>query len=250
MKKEFHTVPVAEAFVSGDECPFCNLHRQTEQRAIRHFAGPAATYMAPECRAITNDTGFCPTHTKKLYDYGNTLGVALMLQTHCETLLLQLQEQTENYEIPQKRGLFQKKKPESTSPQWVRLQQQVNRCAICDQIADNMQRHFRVFFDLLQEEEFRQMVASSKGFCLGHFAQLLQEADTHLPQKQAQWFYPTVQRVMAENLQRVKADLDRLIIKYDYRNADLPWENAKDSLQRMVQKLSGIYPADPPYRKD
>ncbi len=250
MKLQIHTSPVAQAFVSGDECPFCNLHRQTEQRAIRHFAGPAATYMEPEARAITNDTGFCPDHTKKLYDYGNTLGVALMLQTHCEALLQQLQSQTENYEIPEKRGLFSKKKPTTDAPYWLRLQQQVDRCAVCDQIADNMQRHFRVFFDLLQEEEFRQMVEASKGFCFGHFAQLLQEAETQLPKKQAPWFYATLHRVMAENLQRVKADLDHLIIKYDYRNADLPWGNAKDSLQRMVQKLSGIYPADPPYRKD
>lgn len=250
MKIQIHTSPVAQAFVSGDECPFCHLHRQTEQRSIRHFAGPAATYMEPEARAITNETGFCPTHTKKLYDYGNPLGVALMLQTHCQALLLQLQTQTENYDIPEKQGLFRKKKPADRQPQWLRLQQQVQRCAICDQVESNMQRHYRIFFDLLQEEEFRRMVEESKGFCLAHFAQLLQEAESHLSPKYAQWFYPTVYKIMVENLQRVISDLDHLIIKYDYRNAELPWDNAKDALQRMAQKLAGIYPADPPYRKD
>ena len=248
MKKQIHTSPVAQAFVSADECPFCNLYRQTEQRAIRHFAGPAATYMEPEARAITNETGFCPDHIKKLYDYGNTLGVALMLQTHCETLLLQLQ-QMESAVHSEKRKLFSKK-PSADMPYWLRLQRQVDRCAVCDHIADNMQRHYRVFFDLLQEEEFRQMVESSKGFCFKHFAQLLQEAETHLPTKWTSWFYATVYRIMAENLQRVKADLDHFIDKYDYRNADLPWGNAKDALPRMAQKLAGIYPADPPYRKD
>ena len=55
---------------------------------------------------------------------------------------------------------------------------------------------------------------------------------------------------MEENLLRVKEDLDLLIRKYDYRNAELPWGNAQDSLQRGMQKMAGIYPADPPYRKD
>lgn len=250
MKKEIHTVPVAEAFVSADECPFCHLQRQAEQRAIRYFAGPGASYMEPTVRGITNETGFCPDHTKKLYDYGNALGSALMLQTHYETILLQLQEQMEHYEIPAKKGLFQRKKSTGQAPYWQHLQQQVERCAICDQVENTLQRHYQVFFSLLTEAEFRQMVKDAKGFCIGHFAKLLQEAETHLPQKYAEWFYPTVYKTMEENLQRVKDDLDWLIAKYDYRNADAPWKNAKDALQRAMQKLSGIYPADPPYRKD
>ncbi len=250
MKQELHTYPVAEAFASADECPFCHLQRQTEQRAIRYFAGPGASYMEPTVRGITNETGFCPDHTKKLYDYGNALGNALMLQTHCEWLLQQLHEELDNYEIPTKKGLFQKKKPPQATPYWQRLQQQVLRCAICDRVEDNMQRQYQIFFSLLSEPEFCRMVEASKGFCIGHFARLLQEAQTHLPQKYAQWFYPTAHKVMEENLQRVKDDLDWLIAKYDYRNADQPWNNARDALQRAMQKLSGIYPADPPYRKD
>ena len=250
MKKEIHTVPVAEAFVSNDECPFCHLRRLAEQRAIRYFAGPGASYMEPTVRGITNETGFCTDHMKKLYDYGNALGSALMVQTHYEMLLLQLRDQMEHYELPAKKSLFQRKKPAEEVPYWQRLQQQVDRCAICDRVADTMQRHYQVFFSLLSETEFRQMVESSKGFCLGHFAQLLQEAETHLPQKYAEWFYPTVYKVMEESLQRVKDDLDWFIAKYDYRNADAPWGNAKDALQRAMQKLSGIYPADPPYRKE
>lgn len=250
MKKEIHTSPVAEAFASNDECPFCYLWRQADQRTIRHFAGPSASYMEPTMRSITNETGFCAAHTKKLYDYGNPLGSALMLQTHFEMTLQQLQDQMEHYEIPAKKGLFQRKKSTEEVPYWQRLQQQVERCAICDRVEDTMQRHYQVLFTLLEEAEFRQMVEHAKGFCLGHFSQLLQEADMHLPRKYAEWFYPTVYKVMEKNLQRVKDDLDWLIAKYDYRNADAPWRNSKDALQRAMQKLSGIYPADPPYRKD
>lgn len=250
MKQEIHTIPVVEALQSGDECPFCYLHRQTEQRAIRYFAGPGASYMEPQVRGITNETGFCAEHTKKLYDYGNALGNALMLQTHYEKLLLQLQEQMKNYEIPAKKGLFQKKKQsaEGACPQL--LAQQIETCAICDQIEENMQRQYRVFFSLTKEAEFRQLVEHSKGFCFVHFQRLLEEAKQHLPSSQEAWFYPTVFAVMESNLKRVKLDLDWLIAKFDYRNNDAPWGNSKDALQRAMQKLSGIYPADPPYRKD
>jgi len=249
MKEQIHTSPVAEAFVSQDECPFCRLERDAEHRAIRFFVGPGASYMEPEIRGITNRKGFCACHTKKLYDYGNALGSALILQTHMEDILLQLQTLSENREIPEKKGLF-RKKPEEKQTDWQQLQQRVSSCAICDQLSDSVQRHYRVFFSLLKDAEFRGYVERCNGFCLPHFVRLLQEAENHLPASQAAWFYPVVYRVMEENLQRVKSDLDLLIRKYDYRNAALPWDNARDSLQRSMQKLSGIYPADPPYRKD
>lgn len=249
MKEQIHTIPVAEALASGDECPFCYLHRQMDQRAIRHFAGSSASYMEPTVRAITNRTGFCSEHMQKLYDYGNALGSALMVQTHYELMLLQLQEQMENYALPAKKALFSRKKSEA-EPYWQRLQAQTDDCAICNRVEESMARQYRVFFSLLKEEEFRQRIETCKGFCLPHFARLLQEAEQHLPQAHAQWFYTTVYAVMEENLRRVKADLDLLINKYDYRNADLPWGNSKDALQRAMQKLNGIHPADPPYRKD
>ncbi len=249
MKQEIHTIPVVQALESGDECPFCHLHRQTEQRAIRYFAGPGASYMEPTVRGITNQAGFCADHMQQLYDYGNALGSALMLQTHLEDLLLQLQQQTENYEIP-KKGLFSRKKASEGTPYPQILHRRLESCAICDQMEENMQRQYRVFLSLTTEPEFRQLVEASKGFCFGHFAKLLEEAAVHLPSSQQAWFYPAVYAVMERNLQRVKADLDWLIAKYDYRNNDAPWGNSKDALQRTIQKLSGIYPADPPYRKD
>ena len=45
MKEQLHTIPVNEAFDSGDECPFCYLQRQAEHRTIRYVVGPGASYM-------------------------------------------------------------------------------------------------------------------------------------------------------------------------------------------------------------
>ena len=79
---------------------------------------------------------------------------------------------------------------------------------------------------------------------------MLQQAERKLPSAQRDWFYPAVFRVMEENWTRVKGDLDWFVAKFDYRNASADWKNSKDAVSRTMQKLEGIYPADPPYKKD
>ncbi len=250
MKEQLHTIPVNDAFLSGDECPFCYLRRQAERSALRYVAGPGASYMETEVREATNRTGFCPTHMKKLYDYGNTLGAALMLQTHYAGLLEEFQKEREQFEMPPKKTLLPRKKQPAAEPWWQRLEKQTESCYICEKIGYNMERYYLTFFALLKEPEFRSRVAASKGFCLAHFGELLHYAGEHLPNAQREWFYETVLPLMEENLRRVKDDLDWLIAKYDYRNASADWKNSRDALPRTMQKLAGIHPADPPYKAD
>ena len=81
-----------------------------------------------------------------------------------------------------------------------------------------------------------------------HFRMLLEEAENSLPNGQREWFRETIPALMQENLMRVREDLDRFVLKHDYRNAELPWENARDAVSRGMQKLQGGYPADPVFR--
>ena len=251
MKEKLYTIPVSEGFETTDECPFCAMERNEEHRAIRYFAGPGASYMEPDVRASTDKAGFCGSHMKKLYDYGNALGSALMLQTYYAGLLEEMQAQLDDYELPPQKGLLHKKRiPAEGSPYWQRLQERLNSCAICEKVDYNMERYMETFFFLLKEPEFRQKVASCKGFCLRHFTQLLASAEEYLPNAQREWFLKTVPGLMLENMARVKEDLDWMIAKYDYRNASKPWGNSRDALQRSMQKLQGIYPADAPYKNE
>lgn len=250
MKEKIHTIPVNEAFDSGDECPFCHLERQVERSALRYVAGPGASYMEPEVRAATDRTGFCAGHMKKLYDFGNTLGSALMLQTYYAWVLDDLHSEAARFEAPPPKKLFQKKRQPEKEAYWQRLRGQVDSCYICQKIEYNMERYYETFFYLLKEEEFRQRVAGCKGFCLHHFSKLLELAEEKLPNAQREWFYATVFPLMEENLLRVKEDLDWLIAKYDYRNAGADWKNSQDALQRAMQKLEGGHPADAPYKNE
>ena len=167
MKEQIDTIPVSEAFEADGECPFCHLERQAEQRAIRYALGPGASYMEPDVRASTDKAGFCGVHMKKLYDYGNALGAALMLQTYYAGLLEEMQEQLDHYELPPQKGLLHKKRPQAEEePYWHRLQERVNSCAICEKVDYNMARYIDTFFYLLKEPEFRAKVEGCKGFCL------------------------------------------------------------------------------------
>ena len=249
MKEQLCTIPVNEGFEAEDECPFCFMERAEEQRAIRYAVGPAATYMEPTVRAATGAVGFCSHHLKALYDYGNQLGAALLLQTHFASVLDELKERAKNPDMPAKKGLFSKKGAPTGTPYWEILESREDNCYICDKIEYNMSRCYHTFFELLKEEEFRNKVKNCKGFCVRHFARMLKEAERYLPESQKDWFYRTVYGLMVENMERVKGDLDWFIAKFDYRNASAPWENSRDALPRTMQKLQGLHPSDPPYKE-
>lgn len=249
MKEYIETIPVNDAFLSGDECPFCYLERTAERSTLRYVVGPGASYMEPDVRAATTETGFCAHHTQSLYDYGNTLGSALVLQSYYAKLLSQLQAQAEVFQLPPKRGLFSKKAAPAQDSYWEQLEHQIDDCFVCQRIAYHMQRYYNTFFAMLKEEEFRCRVTQCKGFCLPHFAKLMQYAPQQVPNAQREWFYPAMLKLMEDHMVRVKEDLDWLIAKFDYRNAGADWKNSRDALPRAMQKLQGIHPADPPYKE-
>lgn len=249
MKEQIDTIPVNEAFDSGDECPFCYLERQAERRAIRYTVGPGASYMEPDVRAVTDSQGFCRQHYKKMFDYGNSLGNALVMQTYFVGLYKDMALQMDSFVMPEKKGLFSRKSvQELPLLQWLRRKN--GTCYLCSKLEYNMRRYYATFFYLIKDAEFRSKVENGKGFCMHHFAKLLESAQEKLPNAHQEWFYTTVLRLMKENLGRVQTDLDWFIEKFDYRNADAPWKNSKDAVSRSMQKLKGGYPADPIYKQD
>jgi len=251
MKEKIHTIPVNEAFDSGDECPFCYLERAVEQRAIRYILGPGASYMEPDVRAATDDVGFCRSHYQKMYDYGNALGNALMMQTYYAKMMDELSWQLDDFEMPDKRSLLPMRKQKETKlPLLEWLQKRQATCYICNRIEENQKRYLETFFVLIKEHAFREKVERSKGFCMHHFGQLLDCAREDLPNSQREWFYETVVDLMKTHIDRVKEDIDWFVQKHDYRYAGAPWKNATDAVPRGMQKLRGGHPSDKPYKTD
>lgn len=250
MKEQIDTIPVNEAFASGDECPFCYLERMAEQKAIRYTLGPGASYMEPDVRGQTDRDGFCTDHFKKLYDYGNALGSALIMQTYYAGLLEEMEREISAFALPERRPLLDRRKeqPDEEILRWARQRQ--DSCFICNKVRYNMQRYYTTFFAMIKDAQFRSQVENSKGFCMRHFVGLLEAAHHKLPNAQREWFYPTVLTLMRDNLDRVKGDVDWFVGMFDYRQAGKDWKNSRDAVSRGMQKLQGLHPADPPYKMD
>ena len=96
---------------------------------------------------------------------------------------------------------------------------------------------------------FKEKIQNGKGFCIPHFGDLCEAAESRLKEKEQEEFFTVLFELMEHNMNRLYEDDAWLIEKFDYRNKDADWKNSKDALQNCMQKLKGGYPADPIYKQ-
>ncbi len=250
MKEQLYTIPLNDAINANDECPFCFVERNVEQDLLDFTLGSGSSYMESDIREATDKAGFCRYHFKKMFDYGNTLGNAWILKTHYIRMNQEMKEQFKAF-TPGKTSLMNKfmKTAQSANPIGMWVEEKEKSCYICKRYEDTYARYLDTFFVMYKRDEaFREKVKNSKGFCLHHFGDLCEAADTKLNDREKADFYPMVFTLMEENMQRMAEDVAWLVEKFDYRNKDADWKNSKDAIQRGMQKLKGGYPADGPYQ--
>ncbi|MCD7814663.1 MAG: DUF6062 family protein [Lachnospiraceae bacterium] len=254
MKEKLYTIPLNDAVNENDECPFCFIERKLEQDAIDFTIGSGSSYMESDIREQTDKIGFCRDHLKKMYDYGNTLGNALIMKTHYQRIMKEMHEQFGSYTPgkTQKINLFHRKGQdgsENKNPIQSWTESKDCSCYICQTVQPTFERYIETFFYLYrQDEAFKAKILNGKGFCLHHFGTLCQNADHYLNEKERAEFYPAMFGVMEKNFARIEEDISWLVDKFDYRNRDADWKNSQDALTRGMQKLRGGYPIDPPYK--
>lgn len=251
MKEKLYTIPLNDAIAAGDECPFCYIERELEQDLLDFALGSSASYMESDVRDATDRAGFCRTHYKKMFDYGNTLGNAWIMKTYLLRQNRELNEKMKQF-TPGKNSstLFKPRKDAykaNSISGWI--DEKEHSCYICNQFNDMYNRAMDTFLNLYQKDDgFHSAVNSSKGFCMTHFGDLCEYAQTHLSVKEQSDFYPPIFDLMRKNMDRVFEDVSWLIEKFDYRNKDADWKQSKDAVQRSMQKCKGGYPADPPHK--
>ena len=234
MKEKLYTIPLNDAVNANDECPFCFIEREVEQDLLDFVLGSGSSYMESDVREITDRAGFCR-----------------ILKTHYKKMNQELQEQFNKF-MPGKSGFIARmKKPADTANSigaWVHEKEK--SCYICRQAADTYERYLDTFFYLyIRDAAFREKVLNGKGFCLPHFGDLCDGAESRLNDKEKAEFYPAMFRLMKTNMERLQEDVSWLVEKFDYRNKDADWKNSRDAIQRGMQKLKGGYPADPVYKQ-
>lgn len=234
-KYHIDTIPVWDALKSGGECPLCVLEEKAENQYVEFYLGDSV--MEPDNRIEVNENGFCRRHYGMLYqNAGNKLPLALMAQTISQRVTERLSDMAP--QAAEKRRLFAKSSGAQDAIAYI--DEVLSSCVICDKLGESMKRYIYTMLHLWEHDaKFKDELMQSKGFCLRHFRDVLVMAQENMAAKAADEFIQAVWPLQISNMQRVQADIDWFIDKYDYRNQDKPWGTSKDALPRMLQKLAG-----------
>ncbi|MBQ2745770.1 MAG: hypothetical protein IJF37_09205 [Lachnospiraceae bacterium] len=232
MAEQLYTIPVNDAFDTDCECPVCAMYIKLENDALDYTLGPS--YMEEDVRAMTDKVGFCKEHAKKMYERGNRLGMALMYQTHTYGVIEAMSKLK-----PETKSGFLKKADNSSLINYVRNMS--DSCFICDRIEKVLDRYIVTIMYLWKHDEvFKEKYKNSKGFCMDHYAMLVEYASKELSGKELESFMEITEKLFIDNMKRVKEDLDWFINKFDYRYKDESWKNGKDALPRMLGKVNSL----------
>lgn len=229
MKERIYSIALSDALKKNCGCVLCQLHKMFYDNAIAYFLGPSL--MEPDGRELTNEKGFCEKHINALLASGNRLGLALMLETHTDTLIKKLKPQI-------KKGLFKEEYDFDASG--AEITRAYESCCICDKITKQITDAAENLIYLWDKEsDFREGFESSYGLCLKHTGLVLSVCKNELSSKKASEFADIILNLQKEKLQKHYNDLHEFTLSFDYRNKDKELsEDAKNSVTEAVKRLT------------
>lgn len=233
MDDKLYTIPVKEAFETDCECPICKMYAEIEKAAIEFTMGPS--YMEDDIRFQTDEKGFCDIHSRKLYEFNNRLGLAIIMNTHLQRTNSDIKKLAESAKGG---GLF-KKKDNSALVEYI--EKLNNSCFVCERVDATFERYIATIYHLWKnDKDFVTKYSNSKGFCTKHYGVLIKEAKNNLSGSAYEDFLDTTNKIYLDNMERIKGDVDWFVDKFDYRFKDEPWKNSKDALPRTLIKTNSI----------
>lgn len=236
MKEKLYTIPVTDAFKEDCECPLCCIYQKLEEEALDYILRPS-TYMTDDRRMESDKAGFCSRHAEMLSKMPDRLGFALMLKTHMERVIKEMEKLEK--EPAKASSLFKKKAEPSGITQYVKRLE--NSCVVCEKIETTFENYVgTVFYLYKKEQSFRELFHSSKGFCTRHYGMLYELAPGRLSGELLTLFLQNLNRLYLDNMKRVHEDLSWFVDKFDYRFKEEPWKNAKDAVPRTLTKLNSL----------
>ena len=225
MRESLLTIPVTDIFEPKCGCPICLLRDTLEKRTVEYIMG--AAMMEPDVRIETNKLGFCKTHFEQMRDCKNRLSLALMLQSH-------LQSMQKN--IFTRQSLFEPKKAKQKKVSAVN-----STCFVCSKIDWGMSRILVTLFEMyVQQREFRELFDQQEMLCLPHYDLLVGMCSEHMDKKNQKMFIDSCTALTEKYLDALEKDVSHYCKMYDYRNtgADADWGNSKDSIERAIKFLT------------
>ena len=245
MRYHIDTIPVWDAVKLEGECPLCALRRRNELVDVDRFLG--ASVMEPDTRVQVNEKGFCARHQGMLYAQKNRLGHALMMHTHLRETIKKLSPLLADARAAARKsagtpvlkrvmGKGEGRDDLRRAAEGVRAL--ASGCILCESIEENTRRYAYTLLHLYKTDDaFRRAFAASKGVCLPDMALLMEMGQEALPPSVLDAFLEDLCGTVEKSLEKTEKDLEGFTLKFDYRNADKPWGDSRDALERAVNKL-------------
>ncbi len=226
MKETICTIPINDIFMPKDGCPICRMESMLEQQYVKFITGDAM--MEPNIRIETNKKGFCHRHFSQMFEKGQKLPNALILESH-------LQEIIDNLMPKKAKGKPDKKMLDS-------LKSELDSCYVCDRVKADM-HHFMatVFVEWIKGEEFRKLYNEQPYICLKHYDFIMEAALSKggLPSKYLSEFNAETTALTKNYLLSLKSDITHFCSMFDYRSKGQEWGTSKDSIERSIKFLTG-----------
>ena len=229
MKERIYSIPLTDALRENCGCILCTIEKKLEDDALNYFLGPAM--MEPDTREITNEKGFCRRHLPMLFDKGNRLGLALVLETHVKELSSKM--------VADKKSGFMKKGSDASLTAKKILDASAS-CALCDKINSQMEDAAgNLAYLWEQESDFRDMFMLQGELCPEHAGLVLSVCEKEVSSKLCDAFIETILYSQKKRLDSLYKDLHEFVLSFDYRNTDKPLsKEATESVQNAVKYLS------------
>lgn len=239
MKEKIYTIPINEVYDEPCGCPLCTLERRLEEEACEYAVG--AAMMEPDFRVNSNEKGFCRHHMQKIHALPNKLSLALVLDTGVADIGGRMAKLFDRVKPEEKGGLFKKSGAQELCDEiCAELEKYENSCVICEKVGHTMDRYYGTLADMwATEEEFRAKFEKAPPLCLVHLRCVLQKARKKLSPRNLNEFLHVVGEREKSGFSKLGGDVHRFTLKFDYRNRDMEWGDAKDAPRRVIEALCG-----------
>lgn len=231
MKERIYSIPLTDALRENCGCILCTIEKKLEEDALAYFLGPSM--MEPDGRELTNEKGFCRRHLPMLFEKGNRLGLALVLETYVKEL-------SEKIRLEKKSGFM--KKAYDAEATGKKIYDMMCSCALCDKVNSQLQDAAgNLVYLWVKESDFHILFEKQGQLCPEHAGLVLSVCDKEISGKSRDLFAEAIIDAQKKQLNSLYEDLHEFVLSFDYRNSGKPLSNnASHSVQNAVKYLSKL----------